>query len=347
VIKQECSNLQVSDCCIRCEVLLDCVASDLSAGCCTYYSAVMSTHANSSATSVLISPSPAPPVPPAPSPSKKYRPVVMMHGMNEKADHVQKNVDALRKQYPGIYVVSLKVYEGMSSMLSGMESQLLAVVKAVQSDSNLSDGFNFYGESQGALLARTFVTTVNVPPVYNLVALNGPQAGVGECPKIEIPGIKAMCGTLGTDLDIYHWPMCSFCSYWKGRKEAEYLGNSAWLADVNNDRTVNQQHRQNMMSLNKYMATYASKDTVVQPAQSAWHTYWHWNDAWRSSVMPLNETEGYRNDSLGLKTLQERGDLILNHFEGDHLKYNMTWWNQTILPMFDNQLVEAPTTILV
>jgi len=267
--------------------------------------------------------------------------------MNEKATHVQRNVDAVRKQYPGIYVTSLKVYEGMSSMLSGMEKQLEAVVKAVQSDGNLSNGFNFYGESQGALLARAYVTTVNDPPVHNLAALNGPQAGVGECPKVEIPGLKSVCGTLGTDLDIYHWPGCSFCDYWKGRRESVYLQNSEWLADVNNDRTINQTRRNNMIALKKYMATYASQDTVVQPAQSAWHTYWHWNDTWRSSTIPLNETEGYKDDRLGLKTLSERGDLILNWFDGDHLKYNMSWWNENILPMFDDKIRESPPIVLV
>jgi len=206
---------------------------------------------------------------------------------------------------------------------------------------------NFYGESQGALLARSFVSAVNKPLVYNLVALNGPQAGVGECPKIEVPVIKTMCGTLGTDLDIYHWPFCSFCQYWKGRNESLYLENSEWLAYINGDRKVNPDSRQRMISLNKYMATYASKDTVVQPPQSAWHTYWHWNDPWRSSVMQLNETEGYKNDALGLKSLQERGDLILNHFDGDHLKYNMTWWNEHMLPMFDNFIANEATNIVV
>merc|ERR1712194_275182 len=120
-----------------------------------------------------------------------------------------------------------------------------------------------------------------------------------------------------------------------------------WLADINNDRNINPSYRSNMVSLNKYMATFASADSVVQPAQSAWHSYWHWDDEWRSSVMQLNETEGYKNDALGLRTLNERGALILNSFEGDHLKYNMTWWDEHILPMFDNELEEAPLTVLV
>ena len=43
------------------------------------------------------------------------------------------------------------------------------------------------------------------------------------------------------------------------------MENSEWYADINNDRIVNDQHKQNMASLNKYMATYATQDTVVQP----------------------------------------------------------------------------------
>merc|ERR1719277_668952 len=135
-----------------------------------------------------------------------------------------------------------------------MEAQLEAVTKAIQSDHNLKDGFNFYGESQGALLARSYVSRVNSPRVHNLIALNGPQAGVGECPKIEVPVIKTLCGTLGTDLDIYHWPFCSFCQYWKGRNESLYLENNEWLIYINGDRAVDPASRQRMISLNKYMA---------------------------------------------------------------------------------------------
>ena len=47
---------------------------------------------------------------------------------------------------------------------------------------------------------------------------------------------------------------------------------------INNDRNVttvsgsiNETYRQNMISLNQYMATYAEQDTTVQPPQSAWH----------------------------------------------------------------------------
>lgn len=203
-----------------------------------------------------------------------YRPVVIMHGMNNNENGYAKNVDALNVTYPGIYIKTLATYDDISSIDTPMDKQLAAMTAAIQSDPKLKQGFNFYGESQGALLARAYVTTVNDPPVYNLVAMNGPQNGVGECPTIEIPIIKQLCGDLGDALRIYHWPFCSFCSYWRGKDKQTYLDNSQWLADINNEHAVNETRRKNMISLNQYMATVALRDEVVQPAYSAWHTYW-------------------------------------------------------------------------
>jgi palmitoyl-protein thioesterase len=272
-----------------------------------------------------------------------FRPVVIMHGMGNNERGYQKNIDAIRAAYPGIYVKALAVYDDKSSYLTHMDKQLAGVVAAIQADDKLSQGFNFYGESQGALLARTYVSTHNEPAVHNLVALCGPQNGVGECPSVEVPGIKQACGDLGSDLDIYKWPFCSFCSYWRGVDEAKYLDKSQWLAAVNNDRFnqtggMNETFRRNMVSLNKYMVTYAERDEVVQPPKSAWHTYWRWGDYGRSAVMNLSETETYKHDVLGLKTLDERGDLIMNSFNGSHVSYQMEWWETNVLPMFNNSI---------
>ena len=95
-----------------------------------------------------------------------------------------------------------------------------------------------------------------------------------------------------------------------------------------------------MRSLNKYMATRALKDKIVLPSESAHHRFWKWGDKDRSegNIAPLEETEGYKNDWLGLKTLNERGDLILNEIDTEHIQYNMTWWRQYVLPMFNNKL---------
>jgi len=38
--------------------------------------------------------------------------------------------------------------------------------------------------------------------VHNLIAINGPQQGVGECPDIEWKPIKSLCGSTGTEIGV-------------------------------------------------------------------------------------------------------------------------------------------------
>ena len=218
------------------------------------------------------------------------------------------------------------------------------VVNTIRADPNLKNCFNFYGESQGALQARTFVSKYNDPPVYNLVSICGPQSGVGECPNI-VGTWKNVCANAGTFLHLYDLPFCDFCSYWKdNRDQASYQKSSKWLAKINNAQgsigSINETYANNMKSLNKYMATRALKDMVVLPSESAHHRFWEWGDKTRSetNIKPLIETEGYKKDWLGLKTLNERGALILNEIDSGHIHYNMSWWNETVLPMFNNKL---------
>jgi len=94
-----------------------------------------------------------------------------------------------------------------------------------------------------------------------------------------------------------------------------------------------------MKSLNFYMASAGSDDKVVQPRESAWHTFWPWGGPQKEeAVMDWRKTDSYKGDWLGLKTLDEQGKLDFNMYEGGHTAYNDTWWLSTVLPVFNNKL---------
>ena len=275
--------------------------------------------------------------------TKMWRPVVIMHGLNGNAQEFHDIVNTLEDAYPGIYVHVLNILNGNKSLFTNMKTQMQIIRETILSDPKLKDGFNFYGESQGALEARVYVSKFSDLPVYNLIALNGPQAGVGECAKIEKPPFRQICANLATLLQIYDWPFCSFCNYWKdNRDKIKYRKHSKWLAEINNEDgiygSINQTYVKNMESLNQYVVVRATKDKIVQPSYSAFHQYWEWGDKNRSKIIDLNETEGYKNNWLGLKTLNERGDYIMKEFDGDHVSYSMQWWRANILPFFNNTL---------
>lgn len=269
-----------------------------------------------------------------------WRPVVIMHGMGSRLVEYEKNILWLRQAYPGIYVKNLNNYPGPPSMMTHMEPMQVRLTQSIQNDPMLQDGFNFYGESQGGLQARAFVTLTNDPPVYNLVAISGPQEGVGLCPTIDMPVLKQICADGAPIVDIYHWPKCSFCDYWHGLSEAKYLKSNQWLAALNNAHEKKDPAKAaRMKSLNFYMASAGSDDKIVQPRESAWHTFWPWGGPQKeSAVMDWRQTDGYKGDWLGLQTLDKQGKLEFNMYEGTHTAYNETWWKQVVLPVFNNKL---------
>ena len=55
-----------------------------------------------------------------------------------------------------------------------------------------------------------------------------------------------------------------FCSY----NEAEYIEKSVFLADINQERFVNETYKANMLSLNKFVMVKFLEDTIVQPRES-------------------------------------------------------------------------------
>jgi palmitoyl-protein thioesterase len=263
-----------------------------------------------------------------------------MHGMGSRLVEYEKNIIWLRQAYPGIYIKNLNTYPGPPSQMTHMTPQQVRISQEIKSDPMLQQGFNFYGESQGGLQARAYVTLDNDPPVHNLVAISGPQEGVGLCPTLDMPIIKQICADGAPILDIYHWPKCSFCDFWHGLDEKKYLKNNQWLADLNNAKEQKDASKAaRMKSLNFYMASAGSDDKVVQPRESAWHTFWPWGGPQtEKAVLDWRQTEGYKGDWLGLKTLDEQGKLEFNMYEGTHTAYNSSWWLATVLPVFNNKL---------
>jgi len=59
-----------------------------------------------------------------------------------------------------------------------------------------------------------------------------------------------------------------------------------------------------------------SEDTMVYPKESAW--FWELQ-ADEETVLPVDQTDFYINDYIGLKALDEAGKVIYETFAGEHL----------------------------
>lgn len=120
-----------------------------------------------------------------------------------------------------------------------------------------------------------------------------------------------------------------------------YLNGSIYLADVNNERTVNAAYRQNLASLNSFTMLYSTVDNIVTPKESGWFEFFA--DGSHSTVVPLRQTPLYTEDRLGLRTLDERGALHMYACDCRHQDYPeevcKDLFDQYTLPLLDTTAV--------
>ena len=262
-------------------------------------------------------------------------PVVLMHGMGDAgtSEGMRSVAEAIRQAFPGRHVVSLDVANGMDSALVTMDAQVAAIAAAVAADKRLAGGFDAVGLSQGALLMRAFVERHGGDyKVRKLFSLCGPQEGIGRCPQVAM--YQALCPVFEMDPYGAEVPI-AFSGYWKDvRDEKAYLEHNHFLPDVNNERPRrNETYRENMLALEAYVLVHATADSMIVPRESELHGFFAWGDTTGRKIVPMEASDGYATDAIGLKTLAESGRLHRRSFDGDHLQFNRSFLEEQVLPL--------------
>lgn len=104
------------------------------------------------------------------------------------------------------------------------------------------------------------------------------------------------------------------------QKLDEYLENSNWLADINNEREVkNETYKAHLESLDNFWMYKFSEDTTVVPAETEWFQDIT-GEGENRTVVPLQNRTLYKEDWLGLKALDEKNALQFKVAEGGHMQ---------------------------
>ena len=130
----------------------------------------------------------------------------------------------------------------------------------------------------------------------------------------------------------------SFAAYWHDPfNEQEFAKRNIFLADINNANTVNATYKHNFASLNKALLIYSTtgelfvaillgnffkksklSDTIVVPRVSPWFSFYDYVSGSDSTILKWNETPLYKNDLIGLKTLNDTGRLAFATVPCEH-----------------------------
>uniref|UniRef100_A0A2K5D809 palmitoyl-CoA hydrolase n=1 Tax=Aotus nancymaae TaxID=37293 RepID=A0A2K5D809_AOTNA len=122
--------------------------------------------------------------------------------------------------------------------------------------------------------------------------------------------------------------------YWHDPiKEDVYRNHSIFLADINQERGINESYKKNMMALKKFVMVKFLNDSIVDPVDSEWFGFYRSGQA--KETIPLQETSLYTQDRLGLKEMDKAGQLVFLATEGDHLQLSEEWFYAHIIPFLE------------
>lgn len=254
-----------------------------------------------------------------------YRPVVIWHGLGDtySSSGIQHVKQLIEDSYPGIFVHSVFLDEDPSedqkqSFFGNMTSHLESVCEQLASITELSNGFDAIGFSQGGLFLRAYAETCNTPPLKILVTFGSPHNGISDLPKC--PPRDFLCKQRNALLRSQVWSDYAqshvvSAQYFRDPNDLEnYLDHSSFLADVNNEREEkNPFYKKNMASLEKMVMFLFSEDETVIPKESAWFYEVNMES---QLVTPLEKRKLFTEDWIGLKNVH----LEYSEINGIHMQ---------------------------
>lgn len=235
-------------------------------------------------------------------------PIVVLHGIASTAA----NMDTFAEWIECVF--QRKVYNieigdgGKTSLLMPLDQQLAILCDTIYAEEALAGGFDFIGMSQGGLLARGYVERCNKFPVRNLINLVSPNGGV----------------VIPTDINMYKpffQEHLSVSGYWRDPTDLiNYLRNCSYLPSLNNERSsiFSSQYKANLLSVTNYVLIWSPNDEVLTPPESGKFSVFDEN----YNIIPLTKTILYKEDLIGLRTLDEREQLGIYETNCSHADHN-------------------------
>lgn len=258
-------------------------------------------------------------------PKREY-PIVMMHGVtsNEWVWYTMqtwiKGKSPSRKTFP------LSLYDNGESFTS-LLAQLPDIAEAIRNNPELADGYDLVCHSQGGLICRCLVEYMDRPPyARRLISLAGPQMGVygnkmewGDFAKNMVVQLDA--GTIAyTNLAQMS---NSIANMWNDPlRHDEFVKGNLFIALYNglkDDAERNARRKYNFAKLEKavfLVGDYGAEqyEGGIEPWQSG--IFGFYKEGSTTEIVPMEESEVFKKDTFGLKTLNDTGRLVLHAVPG-------------------------------
>lgn len=271
-------------------------------------------------------------------------PIVLWHGMGDSccfSFSLGKIQEILQNELPGVYVNSIRIGNNViedveNSYFGDINEQIKHVCEQLSQNAKLQKGYNAIGFSQGSQFLRAVAQRCPNPPMVNLISLGGQHQGVFGIPKCS--DTSRLCNYMRRMLHhgAYLWYIQKSviqASFWHDPlKEDEYKKKNIFLADINNENTINAEYKKNLQNLRTLVLVKFDNDTMVEPVESEWFGFY--KSGQTEEVQQLQETELYQQDWLGLRAMDMAGKIHYISMPGDHLQFTIDWFIENIIKQY-------------
>jgi palmitoyl-protein thioesterase len=269
-------------------------------------------------------------------------PIVIWHGLGDSADAdgLKEIASLLDDIHPGTYVhiISLGQTVGSAdrsqSFFGNLTNQIDRVCHQLADDRILSTApaIDAIGFSQGGQFLRGYIERCGhwAPKVRSLITFGSQHNGIAEFQKCEsatdwvCQGANALLKS-STVWSSFVQNRLVPAQYYRDTEDWEnYLAHSNFLADVNNERELkNETYADNLAAVEKMVMVVFKHDKTVIPPESGWFSEVEvLKDGEKEirKVTSLKDRKIYKEDWIGLKTLDEKGGLVFEEVEGEHMQ---------------------------
>lgn len=275
-------------------------------------------------------------------------PVVLWHGMGDSCCNplsMGRISKVIKKHKTGIFVHSIKigkniVSDTLAGFLKPVDEQIDEACAQIAAEPRLANGYNSIGFSQGSQFLRAVAQRCPTPRMNNLISIGGQHQGVYGIPNCNYDDVSlvSLCNALRKLVTTAAYTSMVQSTvvqaqYWHDpRDEETYREKSQFIADINQEREVNEAYKSNLQQLENFVMVRFNNDSMVHPTDSQWFGFYK-SGSIRSTVS-LQESNIYKQDKLGLAAMDEAGKLHFLEIDGDHLQMSDSWFVENIVKVY-------------
>jgi len=289
------------------------------------------------------------------------RPLVVWHGLGDSyaSSGVVQFESEVKIMHPGIFVHSVYIDQDANAdkragVYGNVNEQLIIVAEQLASIPELSKGFDAISFSQGGQFMRAYVERNNTPPVHNLITFGSQHMGISDLPLCSDFDMLCQIARHAAKAGVYSkWAQENLiqAQYFRDPTQlTSYMSSGSFLADINNEvldpSTRKDAYAEKFASLQHLILVLFAEDETMVPKESAWfgsEALQEQDMRYKLDRFPEQERLGshvaertivpmrlqplYTEDWVGLRTLDERGAVVLVTCPGKHMHLTGCWEN--------------------